>query len=157
MMIDVSDLEKMQVYRCRIIYGLKLQSVEYIPYMIKPLKKLQLVNVDRIDYQYKYLDRVALEGVKQQHAEVDDVIFVIGGKVTDCSYANLVFCDGSGWITSSTPLLSGTKRQHYLNEHLISERVIYASDLMYFNRMRIINSMIDLEESPEIPITSILM
>lgn len=163
--LDVWDLRRLieqpsfnpeQVYRCKFIYGIKFQSVEFIPYNIKPLRSLKLIEVESIDYSYKYLDRNILDNLKRSCPETDDVIFVIGNKISDCSYANLVFFDGEKWITPSTPLLKGTKRQYYIDEQIIKECVVEVRDLNRFSKMKIINAMIDLDESPEIQIENIL-
>lgn len=155
-MIDIANLDPEQVYRCRFIYGLKFQTVEFIPYIIKPLKSLKLIKADNIDYNYKYLDRTAIDNLKRSNPETDDVIFVIDNKITDCTYANLVFFDGEKWITPATPLLNGTKRQRYIDEQIIIRCDIKVRDLNLFSKMKIINAMIDLEESPEIQIENIL-
>ncbi len=155
-LIEQPSLNTEQVYRCKFIYGIKFQSVEFIPYSIKPLKSLKLIKVDNIDYSYKYLDRTILDNLKRSSPETDDVIFVIDNKISDCNYANLVFFDGEKWITPSTPLLKGIKRQYYIDEKIIIERVVEVRDLNRFSKMKIINAMIDLDESPEIEIKNIL-
>jgi 4-amino-4-deoxychorismate lyase len=154
-MINLKDLDPDLVYRCKFIYGLKFQSVDVAPYQIKPLKTLRLVNIDTNLYSQKYLDRTAIDQYKQANTDVDDIIFVIGNRMTDCTYANLVFFDGLHWITPSTPLLMGTKRQRYLDEQIISEAVIKVDDLTHFKKLKIINAMIDFEDSPEIDMENI--
>lgn len=149
-LISLPDgLDTRQTYRCRFVYDDNNFSTEFIPYSIRPVKSLKVVDAE-IDYQHKYLDRSALDLLKKKHTEADDLILVINGKVTDCTYANLVFFDGNQWVTPSTPLLKGTKRQKYLQEQIISERVILSKDIWGFQEIRIINAMIDLDESPQI-------
>lgn len=154
-LIEQPSLNPEQVYRCKFIYGLQFQSVEFIPYSIKPVNSLKLINVANIDYNYKYLDRSILDNLKLSCPETDDVIFVFDSNISDCTYANLVFFDGENWITPSTPLLKGTKRQFYIDEQIITERVVKVKDLNLFIKMKIINAMIDFDESPEIQIENI--
>ena len=156
-MIDLPELNPDQVYRCKCIYDMEFQSVDIVPYLVKPLKTLKLIPVDANFYQYKYLNRTVFNCSKRKNFDVDDIIFVVNNKISDCSYANLVFFDGINWITPSTPLLKGTKRQRYLDEQIISEHIIEPKDLKGFTKMKIINAMIDLDESPEISMANILV
>ena len=74
------------------------------------------------------------------------MIFVKNGLVTDSSYANLVFFDGTEWVTPTTFLLNGTCRQRLLSERKIKERIIHATDIPSFTHIGLINAMIDLGE-----------
>ena len=154
-LFDLPILNPAIIYRCKLIYGANFHSVEFFPYTIKPLQTLKLVRVDSISYQYKYLDRKVLDYHKLLYPEADDIIFVVGTQITDCTYANLVFSDGQNWITPSSPLLRGTKRQQYIDEQIISEAVIDVDGLKRFKKLKIINAMIDLADSPEIDMVNI--
>ncbi len=156
-MITLPPLASSKTYRCKFVYNEVFKSVEFIPYTIKPLKTLQLVEVSNIDYGHKYLDRSVFDNIKLLNPHAADVIIVNNGNITDCTYANLVFFDGEKWITPSTPLLRGTKRQRYIDEQIVVERVIKPADLKHFYKMKIINAMIDLDESPEIDIENIVV
>jgi 4-amino-4-deoxychorismate lyase len=148
--IAIPELKPDQVYKCKIIYSEKPVSIKFYPYVIKPLRTLKLVDCSNIDYRYKYFDRSDLEILKLSNDQADDIIIVQHRRITDCSYANIVFYDGAKWVTPAIPLLKGTKRQQYIDNQLILERDITISDLQYFTNARIINAMIDLEESPDI-------
>lgn len=156
-MITLPPLASSKTYRCKFVYNEVFKSVEFIPYTIKPLKTLQLVEVSNIDYGHKYLDRSVFDNIKLLNPHAADVIIVNNGNITDCTYANLVFFDGEKWITPSTPLLRGIKRQRYIDEQIVVERVIKPADLKHFYKMKIINAMIDLDESPEIDIENIVV
>jgi 4-amino-4-deoxychorismate lyase len=158
------DLEKLivipanlenTVYKCRILYTEKIEQVEFLPYQIKPISNLKLVVADRINYDYKFADRSMLSLLSSK-ATASDILMIKNGFVTDTSYANIVFFDGKNWITPSTPLLKGTKRSKLLREKKIIENEIRAVDIPNFQFAKIINAMIDLEESPIIPIDKIL-
>ena len=62
--------------------------------------------------------------------------------------------DGERWFTSSTPLLNGVKRQYLLDLGKVSECDISKKDLDKFQKVSIVNAMLDLGEIV-IPIESI--
>jgi 4-amino-4-deoxychorismate lyase len=153
--IDCERLNKNTTYRCRVLYNKQLHSVEFFPYTIKPLKTLSIVQMSDIDYSYKYANREVFDNIKLQYPHTDDVLIVVNGLITDCSYANVVFFDGVKWVTPSQPLLNGTKRQYYLNTHVIYPEEISLVALKRFVKMKIINAMIDFDESSEVLIENI--
>lgn len=155
-MITLPSLDFNTVYKCRFIYERDLVSTEFHPYTMKPLKALKVVECPDLMYRYKYLDRSRLDALKSAHPEADDVLIVQDNHITDCSYANIVFYDGTKWITPATPLLQGTKRQLYIDNHIIAESEITLSDLKLFTKARIINAMIDLNQCPDIAIDNII-
>jgi 4-amino-4-deoxychorismate lyase len=63
---------------------------------------------------------------------------------------NIMFFNGLDWYTPSSPLLKGTKRAYYLQKQLIKESDIIVNDLNKFSKVRLINSMLDLEEGNDI-------
>jgi 4-amino-4-deoxychorismate lyase len=144
------------IYKCRFIYFEDVISVEFQSYSIKKINTLSLSICDEFDYHYKFLNRESFEKLKGLKHIADDIIIVKDNIITDCSYANLVFFNGQEWITPKNPLLLGTKRQKYLDEKKIVEQIITPSELKFFSNLRLINAMIDLEESPDIPIENIL-
>jgi len=154
--IKLPELNSSLIYKCRFIYLEEVISVEFHPYSMKPLKSLTLVDFPDFKYNHKYLERNKLEALKATNSTTDDILIVQYNKVTDCSYANIIFDDGNKWITPSTPLLRGTKRQLYIDNHIITEQEVTTADLKRFSRARIINAMIDLEESPDISIQNIV-
>src|SRR5690606_6069227 len=58
---DISPTEKL---KCRIVYGEKIESVELIPYQIKPIHSVRLVENNEIEYPFKFTDRSAFELMK---------------------------------------------------------------------------------------------
>jgi 4-amino-4-deoxychorismate lyase len=139
-----------QVYKCRVIYSNKIDRIQFEPYTQKIIKSLKLVACNDIDYRNKYFDRSKINELFEQRENCDDILIVKNGFVSDTSYANVVFWDGSKWITPSTPLLPGTKRQKLIDEKIITEKEIKVPDLKSFEKARIINAMIDLEDSGDI-------
>jgi 4-amino-4-deoxychorismate lyase len=154
-LVKIPELPINQVYKCKIVYFTELVSIDFQEYAIKPLQTLKLVECADLIYDHKYLDRSHLELLKFSNSQTDDIIIVKNEFLTDCSYANIVFFDKEKWITPSTPLLQGIKRQKYINNRTIVEGEVKISDLKYFSKMRIINAMIDLEDSIDIPLENI--
>ena len=109
------DLQRLQVpaefaegvVKCSIRYSDKVESVNYLPYSPRPIRRLKLVECDDINYSRKYADRRALEALREKRGECDDVLIVKNGFVTDTSYSNIVFFDGSDYFTPDTFLLNG--------------------------------------------------
>lgn len=161
---DEIDLEKevkiptsltSEVYKCRVLYGRQIAKIEFQPYSLKPIQALKIVEANEIDYAYKFADRTHLEQLKFSLSPYQDILIVKHHCITDTSYANIVFFDGKNWLTPDTPLLRGTKRSQLLQKQAIQEQRIMLKDLARFHYARIINAMIDLEESPMISIDSI--
>ena len=142
------------LYKCRIVYAQTVQKVEFQKYVPKRIRTLQLVHEDLIRYEHKYLDRSCFEKLLLS-ANTDDILIVQNGFVTDTSFANIVFYDGTSWITPSRPLLQGTKRQILLENGTIREEEIPTKDLVRFTHASLINALLDLHESPVIPMANI--
>lgn len=145
-----------QIHKCRVIYSKKIEKIEFEPYQPRIINSLKIVTHNTIDYSVKYYDRKAINDLFEQRGNCDDILIVKNGFMTDISYANIVFWDGSQWITPSTPLLAGTKRQQLIDQKIIFEKEIKVNDLQSFEKARIINAMIDLEGSNDILIKNIL-
>lgn len=139
-----------QVYKCRIIYSSKIEKIEFEPYQPRTINSLKIITHNTIDYSVKFFDRTIINDLFEQRGNCDDILIVKNGFITDTSYANIVFWDGSLWITPSTPLLPGTKRQKLIDEKKIFEKEIKIKDLKSFEKARIINAMIDLEDTFDI-------
>ncbi len=151
MPLDLDD----RVYKCRVIYSKELEKVEFEPYSPKNISLLKVVECNDIDYSFKYFDRSKINELYKQRGDCDDVLIVKNGYVTDTSYANIIFWDGKNWVTPSTPLLPGTKREKLINEKKIFEKEIKVKDLHFFKKARIINALIDLEDSNDIRVSNL--
>lgn len=141
-------------YKCRILYSTEIMSITFSEYTIKKLNTLQMVEDNSIEYAFKFHDRKHIEKLKED-IKADDILIIKNGFITDTSYANIVFRDGNKWITPATPLLCGTMRSKLLHEKKVHLEEIRKSDIILFKSARIINAMIDLEESPSINISNI--
>jgi 4-amino-4-deoxychorismate lyase len=135
------------IFKCRVLYGKQIEKVEFHPYQIRTIQTLQIIHADHLEYSHKYADRTELENLKNS-AIADDILIIKHGLVTDTSYANIVFWDGQRWVTPATPLLNGTKRSQLLQQQRIRPENITVQELKEFQYAKLINAMIDLDESP---------
>lgn len=154
------DLEKIILYqkpplegkfKCRIIYDTEIESIEFMPYEVKSISSVRLVEDNEIEYSFKFRDRQVFENLLANVIE-DEIIITKNGQITDTSYSNLVFFDGEKWVTPCSFLLNGTMRQCLLEQGKISEEEINPKDLNRFFSFKLINAMMDLDESPSLPI-----
>lgn len=129
------------LYRCRIVYAKKIQSIEYIPYIPKKISQLKVVSSDII-YDLKYADRTPFEELLIQHPNTDEVIMEHNGYLTDTTFSNIAFFDGHKWDTPLYPLLKGTMRQKLLDQGIIHERKIRKLDLKRYRNVALINAML---------------
>jgi 4-amino-4-deoxychorismate lyase len=151
------NLDKQSVYKCRFLYGEKSWNYEFVKYQIPGIKSLRIVECDTAEYSLKKTDRSFFENLRAHKNLFDDILIVKNNRITDTSFANIVFWDGKNWITPLYPLLKGTKRQYYIDRNIILEKDIFLNDLGSFSNARIINAMIDIEESYNIDINNILL
>lgn len=141
-------------FKVRVIYSDKIHDVEFHPYTIRNINSLQVVYADDIDYSYKYEDRSKLQKLLCK-CTADDVVIVKNGFVTDTSYSNIVLSKGSKFFTPTTFLLNGTKRQKLLADGVIEEVEISVGSLGKYEKIYLINSMMDLDDQPGIPVERI--
>ncbi|MEQ8532469.1 MAG: aminotransferase class IV [Imperialibacter sp.] len=141
--LDTSQLDNATIYKARVIYGEELNKVEIESYSVRPVQSIRVVEANNLEYRHKYADRSAINTLFNQRGVADDILIARNGLLTDCSYANVCFWDGSKWHTPSEPLLAGTKRASLLDKDLISERKIAVNDIKYFESVTLINAMLD--------------
>jgi len=130
------------LYRCRVLYDAQTLHTQYLPYTKRSIKKLQLIESNALNYNYKYADREALELLYAQRGEADDVLIVQDKLVTDTTIANIAFYDGKQWLTPQKPLLEGTTRARLLDEKKIVEAAIHVNELNAFTHFALLNAMI---------------
>jgi 4-amino-4-deoxychorismate lyase len=130
-------------FRCTFSYAEEPGELKILRYQPKKINKLILKEVKELDYSFKYADRSQLKKLTKALAPDEEIIIIKHGLITDASYANLIFFDGKNWVTPSTPLLPGTKRQKLLDEGKIIEALIRKEDLQKFSKCCLINAMLD--------------
>lgn len=148
------------LFKCRICYSLEenvpVFSVEFVPYHVPVIRSLKVVTADdHFTYRHKYLNRRGIDDLYAQRASCDDVLIIKAGKVTDCSFSNVVFRRGAVWYTPDKPLLQGTMRQKLLDHERIVIADIGVEDLNSFETCKPINAMLGFD-APEIEVSRIV-
>ncbi len=143
-------------YKCRLLYNGQLQQTEFLPYRIRPVRHLRLMEAGHIDYSCKYADRRAIEALFAARGDADDILMVRNGYITDTSYANVALWDGAAWHTPATPMLPGTRRARLLQQNQLQESRIRIADLVHFQQIALFNAMMGLHEGPRLPVKAIL-
>jgi len=128
-------------YRCRILYGRTIESIEYIPYQPKEIKRVALVR-SAIEYSYKYANRRELDALKESSPKSDDIVIIQDGLITDTSIANIAFLENGQWITPKKPLLKGTTRQRLLESGFLREKNIPSEIISSFDGVALMNAMV---------------
>ena len=143
--IDLADYiepPKEGLWRCKVIYSDTIESIEYFPYTPRHIKTFKLIEAD-IDYDYKYLDRSAIDALFAKRGEADEIIIVKNGLLTDTSIANIALFNGYEWHTPQTPLLPGTTRERLIKAGLLIPKKILAKDLKHYKKIALLNAMIE--------------
>jgi len=154
-LLNETDFPGNGLYKCRIIYDGAASEVTYTPYVAKNIKRIKVVEDDEISYAYKYENRQAVDRLFGQREGCDDVLVVRHGKITDCSFSNIVFRKGNRWYTPSSPLLAGTMRQSLIEENKIELREILLKELRSFDTFKLVNAMLQFN-GPEIEVSEIV-
>jgi 4-amino-4-deoxychorismate lyase len=154
--ISVPDDLSNELYKCRIIYSVEIISITFQKYKEKKITSLQLVRDDDIIYTHKYEDRTEIEK-HLSAAKADEILIIKNGFVTDTSYSNVVFFDGTKYFTPSSPLLKGTKRAKLIADGTIQEEEIRLNDIQKFKFVYLVNALLELKEVNKIPIEKIIL
>ena len=139
------SLPSVGLYKIRLEYDDTSCIIQILPYQTKIIKTIQIIHCDTISYPFKSTDRTILTELKN-NSFADEIIIIKNGLVTDTSFSNLVFYKENQWITPNSFLLNGTCRRRLLSEKKIQQKSITQSDIKYFEKIGIINTMIDLGE-----------
>jgi len=136
------------LYKWRVQYNLEgLYTSECTAYEIQKPTGFKLVTADHIVYDCKYQDRKQIHALTES-VRPSDIIMLKDGLVTDSSYANLVFYNGTQWLSPRTPLLLGTQRNELLNNGLLHLADIRPQDLPALPFFKLINALMPFESSP---------
>ena len=153
--IFVPDRARKGLFKCRVLYDLKITHVEFHPYQRPEIRSLKLVSDDPITYSYKSADRSALTALYNLRGSCDDILILKNGKITDSSFANVVLWDGFQWFTPEEPLLEGCMRAFLLENGLIKTASIRMEDLPRFKSLKLINALNHLNDVPHIPMEAV--
>jgi len=129
------------LYRCRVVYGKDIYSVEYIPYKEKKIEKLKVLALD-ISYKYKYENRDIFNKLLKRYSQYDELIISKNGYVTDTTISNIAFYNGNSWFTPKSPLLKGTMREKLLDDGILQIKDIKIDTIDSYKKVALINAMI---------------
>jgi len=133
--------EEKGIYRCRIVYGQEIESIEYLPYTPKTVRRLKIVSSE-ISYRYKYADRSQLDALLKDNPDYDEVIVEKNGLLTDTTIANIAFFKEGKWYTPKRPLLEGTMRAKFIDKGLLHPKEIRSDEINEYSHFALINAMI---------------
>lgn len=134
-------------FKARVLYGKDILRVEVSPYQKRKVDSLKCVQVGQdLDYHLKYLDRTVFSPYLALKAKADDILMIRDGRPTDTSYSNIVLYDGSSYYTPSSFLLPGVKRRFLIDQGVVQEVDVKVGDLGSFQKIFLINAMLDLED-----------
>ena len=134
-------------WKLRIIYKKEIEKIEWIPYTKSIPKKVLVLDAGQINYDFKYAKRESFEKLKNDHPDFDDFILIRDNFLTDGSYSNLVLKIGDRWLTPSTPLLKGVRRESLLKKGKISEHPLKKEHLLMADEIRLINALLPLDDA----------
>ena len=142
----IKNVPEVGRYKLRVIYDHEIHNMEYVAYTPKTTGSIRLVDGGTIDYTYKYENRTDLDHLFEQRDDCDDILIIKNGLITDAYYSNVALFDGSNWYTPTFPLLNGIKRQFLLATGELKERKISQADIRDYEKISLINAMLDLGE-----------
>lgn len=134
------------IYRCRFLYDGSDFTIEYHPYLPKPVSSLRAVIADTIDYPFKTTDRAPLEALYRLREGCDDVVIVRNGLLSDTTIANIALFDGDRWLTPEKPLLEGTTRGRLIEEGILFPAPLRLDDIAAARKIAVMNALIGFVE-----------
>lgn len=143
------------IVKCRVSYGETLGPVVFSKYNRREIKTIQQVECEPFDYSLKYEDRTVLAQLYTQRGSCDEILITHDGIIRDTSYSNVVLYDGQYWYTPEQPLLEGTQCAKLLASGMLKPRNIHISDLTGFEKLVLINAMLEFEPHDFIGISDI--
>ena len=143
------------LFKCRILYDHSEVRVDFHPHIKPEISSLKLVSDNQISYTYKSADRSALGALFNLRGSCDDILIIKNGRITDSYFANVVFWDGSRWLTPEKPLLEGCMRASLLKNGVINTADIQLKDLSRYKSLRLINALNDWSDAPHLPLKAL--
>lgn len=141
--------------KCRVIYREEIEEITFERYLPKRIESLKLMEAT-VDYPFKFADRSPLNVLLAKKGDCDEILITRDGFISDTSFSNVVFSKGKKFYTPENPLLNGTKRQLLLRKGVICEKKIHQDDLREYDRIYLINAMLDLEDGVSLPVEAII-
>ena len=144
--INQSMIPQNGLFKCRVVYDLQAFQLEFTPYIRREINSLKVVEMNLESKPYKPEDRTAYNEAFAQRGDCDDVLISRNGFITDSSYTNVAFFDGTNWFTPRKPLIYGVNRAELLEKGKLIEKEIKVDDLKHFQQIALFNAMIEFGE-----------
>ena len=153
--INESILNKEGRFKCKVLYNNFKHDLYFEKYSSKVFKNHYLVDIGRVEYNFKYVNRNYLlrncNNDLKSHA-----LFFKKNLLTDGEFANIILNNGIRWVTPKTALLEGTMRRYLLDQKRIILKDIAIEDLHQYNSFKLINALNSFEEAKEYSISDII-
>jgi 4-amino-4-deoxychorismate lyase len=144
--LNQTMIQQEGLFKCRIVYDNKSSFSEFMPYVIREIHSLRLVEMKIDTLNYKPEDRTTYNTAFAQRGECDDVLILRNGILTDSSYTNIALFDGKDWFTPKTPLIYGVNRAELIESGILKEKDILVSELANYQKIALVNAMIEFGE-----------
>lgn len=142
------------IHKIRLVYSSHDLRMECTPYVAKKVSSLKLVDGSDIAYAKKFEDRAKLDTLFANRGTADDVIIVKEDRLTDATYANLAFWDGTRWFTPVSCLLNGVMRQYLLQSGVLLLADITMKNFRHYRKVKLINALLAMN-GPEVNVEAI--
>ncbi len=144
-LLESEHLPQKGLFKIRIVYGLTVERLDILPYVVRPISSLQTIDLpSEYDYSFKYAARSVLDNAFKKRKNADDVLLIRDGFVTDSYYANTVFWKDGKAFVPDTPLLNGVRRKHLLDLGKVQIIKIRKDDIWAYKKVSLINAMLPL-------------
>ncbi len=143
------------LYKCRITYTDKIESINFTQYQKRIIKTARVVVDNGIEYSYKSIDRDELNSLLEKSG-CDEIIIIKNGMITDASAYNIVIRKGEKLYTPDSYLLRGTQRQALIDNRVLEEKHLCMEDLRMCDEVMFINAMNDLSDCQRVSLDNIM-
>lgn len=153
--INDSILNKEGRFKCKVLYNNFKHNLYFEKYSSKVFKNHYLVDIGRVEYNFKYVNRNYL--LRNCNNDLNShALFFKKNLLTDGEFANIILNNGIRWVTPKTALLEGTMRRYLLDQKRIILKDIAIEDLHQYNSFKLINALNSFEEAKEYSISDII-
>lgn len=131
------------VFKCRVVYDTVVRKIEFVPYFMREIKSLLVIQTEIESLAYKLENRAVYNNAFNKRMNYDDVLLVKDGLITDTSYCNVAVFDGDKWYTPRLPLLYGVNRAQLISTGTIIEKDIKVDELLNYQSICLFNALIE--------------
>jgi len=129
------------LYKCRVVYNEKIEEIIVQEYQIREIKTVKLLEDNEITYDFKFLERPALDILYQNRDACDEIMITKKGLITDAFYYNYIFEKAGSWFTPESPLLKGCRRAALIDSGMLHTADIPVDRIYDYDRIHLINAM----------------